>query len=148
MTLAGTMRFEECVKISADRKHAMAAARFRSAELAFRINFGNFERIACQVHALPAKSKNLADPHPGQNCDRDDGTAGLAQLDKEHSYLGWRIETSFPLHARRADANAVSPVSIQVTPVDGGLHHRREGCAHASQPFARMSLLPQLPKHG
>jgi hypothetical protein len=57
----GTLRFEHFTKSRADRKHAIAAVRLRSAEITVRKYFGNFESLVQQIHTLPTKPENLAD---------------------------------------------------------------------------------------
>jgi hypothetical protein len=79
----GTMSFEQFTKIRADRKHPKAAARFRSGELAFRKRLGRFHRVAEQINALPAKSENLAVPHPGQNGELANNFAWLLWIWRE-----------------------------------------------------------------
>jgi hypothetical protein len=57
----GTLRFEHFTKSRADRKHAIATVRLRSAEITVRKYFGNFESLVQQIHTLPTKPENLAD---------------------------------------------------------------------------------------
>jgi hypothetical protein len=60
--------------------------------------------------------------------------------------LRGRIETRFRFHTHGADADAVRRVSVEVTTIDCGLQHTRNGRANATECAACMPLLPQLRK--